>query len=187
MSRKRRAQRIARVERMARDVSDMDRDFYATCDPVRSIIHDPSRLRSNHNPLYARGRSVWIYAISDPRDRVIRYVGKTSCSLASRLKGHIKNPTSRAMRDWLDGLRMEGVVPKISPLERCWQKNWQSREQAWIRRFGSTLLNVLTGGEGKMSRVISKPDTDTVARSGPVRRFTREEIAAMNARLRGAT
>lgn len=88
-----------------------------------------------------------IYALVDPGDDCVRYVGMTSESLEIRLDGHIKQPTNRKMREWIAGLKAAGTTPLIRLLIAV-DHGWQRAERAWIAWFlkRGELLNVDPGG-----------------------------------------
>ncbi len=91
---------------------------------------------------------VWfIYALVDPRDEGVRYVGVTDKALADRLRGHLRKPTNGLMRSWLSDVRASGLLPSIRLLSAP-LGHWEHAEQGWIawfRRRGQ-LLNVDPGG-----------------------------------------
>lgn len=85
-----------------------------------------------------------IYALSDPRDGVIRYIGKTTQGLAERLAGHLASPTNPAMRVWINGLTASGSIPRIRLVTTAPVDQLDSEEQRQIERHaaeGHPLLN----------------------------------------------
>jgi hypothetical protein len=91
---------------------------------------------------------VWfIYALVDPRDERVRYVGVTDKPLADRLRGHLRKPTNAGMREWLSGISASGLLPSIRLLSAPLNQ-WEQAEQGWISWFRSrgSLLNVDPGG-----------------------------------------
>jgi len=58
---------------------------------------------TSYKPVSRYANLVYIYGLADPRDHLIRYVGKTQCSLWTRLEGHLKRPVNWKMRRWLKG------------------------------------------------------------------------------------
>ncbi|MDE2021216.1 MAG: GIY-YIG nuclease family protein [Patescibacteria group bacterium] len=56
----------------------------------------------------------FIYALIDPRDDRVRYIGST-VDPASRLQGHLSNPHGE-MFEWILSLRIEGLRPKLITL-----------------------------------------------------------------------
>lgn len=86
-----------------------------------------------------------IYALVDPRDSAIRYVGSTT-SMAQRLQKHHgqqgSDTTWRA--DWLRELHAAGLKTIVRVLEECDDALRLGREAAWIgklRQEGATLYN----------------------------------------------
>jgi hypothetical protein len=56
-----------------------------------------------------------VYALIDPRDGKLRYVGQTTKTLPQRLKGHLSRPAWR-VEEWIAGLRTVGLSPQIAAL-----------------------------------------------------------------------
>jgi hypothetical protein len=87
-----------------------------------------------------------IYALLDPRDEQVRYVGLTGRSVAVRLAQHMtqcrrmRTPTHR----WIAGLYAEGGEPITQLLE---ETDDPLRERWWISqlRLAGGLLNVYPG------------------------------------------
>jgi group I intron endonuclease len=93
---------------------------------------------------------VFIYALYDPRDGTLRYVGKSK-NLARRIKNHRNEKGERRKNRWFRLLISLGLEPKISVLEQVSEAAWQERECWWIKHFrenGCDLLNHTDGGEG---------------------------------------
>lgn len=97
---------------------------------------------------------VSIYALIDPRDARIRYVGKTKHELWHRRMLHVaearsENQTHKAR--WIRQLLADGVRPRPVLIERAPESGWQERERHWIatlRNAGHRLTNIARGGEG---------------------------------------
>ena len=92
-----------------------------------------------------------IYALVDPRDRRVRYVGKTRTTLARRLEGHLEKPTNHGMRLWLTELYEVKLRPDIVAIEFVAEFEWEAAERGWISWFRSraSLLNIDPGGEAR--------------------------------------
>lgn len=106
--------------------------------------------------------TAYIYALRDPRDGRVFYVGKT-CNLTVRFADHCsggrreKNPMRRRM---ILKLRDEGFKPMLHILEKCEGNIWQQREIFWIaeyRRRGYELCNSHIGGFGWPNGVKQNP------------------------------
>ena len=93
-----------------------------------------------------------IYALIDPRDQSVRYVGKTRQSLKGRLNGHVHDyhRKNNPCANWLKKLIRMGMSPIISLLEEVPTEIWQEAEQFWIayfRSIGARLTNSTSGGD----------------------------------------
>lgn len=98
-----------------------------------------------------------IYALTDPRDGVVRYVGKTY-NAKKRLLAHISE-AARSRRvnkkcSWIKELLLQGGSPTMSVLETGAGAGWQEAEKRWIKNFldaGVRLTNATDGGEAPMT------------------------------------
>lgn len=97
--------------------------------------------------------TTFIYALRDPRDGRVRYVGKTenierriSCHLASR----DRSPRGR----WMADLHKSRLRPLAVVLQEVDVERWQDAERRWIRRLSRRvrLLNGINGGGGAGDR-----------------------------------
>lgn len=115
-----------------------------------------------------------VYALVDPRDRSIRYVGKTTKPLSTRRSQHIalsRRPRSRARAthtthtthttQWIRSLALLGLTPDVRLLENVNStypspaRALNQAEIAWIahyRRHGANLTNHTNGGDGGDTR-----------------------------------
>lgn len=99
------------------------------------------------------GRTVYIYALRDPRDGAFRYIGKTARPVDLRLKEHLREPAGKHRRSrWIQKLKRLGLKPEVVVLEQiegAWP--WQESERYWIafaKAQGWDLVNSTAGGEG---------------------------------------
>lgn len=98
--------------------------------------------------------TVIIYGLYDPRDGVLRYVGKTSQPLHARVVQHTAPKALRLSHHraaWLRSLDAEGLKPEARVIEETTADEWESRERYWIafhRAQGANLVNGTDGGEG---------------------------------------
>lgn len=138
-----------------------------------------------------------VYALVDPRDEQVRYVGK-SVAVETRIKAHLRDRSATRKARWVRALQREGRVPEVLILETG-AGDWQGAEVKWIAYFraaGCDLTNATSGGEG-----LHNPTEETRERIGanqraiwddPVRREQRlamyatvEWREAVGASLRG--
>lgn len=96
--------------------------------------------------------SRYIYALLDPRDQSVRYVGQTSKALPARLKTHIKD--CRTVKNhracWVKHLVSLDLKPAMFLLEEVPGEFWQEAERFWIAHFAATgarLTNSTNGGD----------------------------------------
>jgi len=102
----------------------------------------------------------FIYTLSDPDTREIRYVGKTVKLLKYRLVGHIY--TSKKVRNyknnWIKSIIDRDKKPIIALIDSCPWNESQKLEQYWISQFktwGFNLVNTTEGGEGNLGLKMS--------------------------------
>lgn len=92
----------------------------------------------------SRTRQGAIYALIDPRDNKIRYIGKTTQPILNRLAGHLAQPTNPAMRVWINSLALQGLTPRIETVTTTTVARLDTEEQRQIHRHakaGHRLLN----------------------------------------------
>jgi len=90
----------------------------------------------------------YIYTLTDPRTKVIRYVGKTN-NPAVRLAMHLCEKRGSHKNNWLHQLRSLGLRPIMDVIEECTDETWAERERFWIAHFrnvGLPLTNLDSGG-----------------------------------------
>lgn len=78
-------------------------------------------------------RKVEIYALLDPRDGAIRYIGKANDS-AKRLKGHMRDARRRVtpVYNWINALAKMGLTPGMTVLLTPNVEEWPATERAAI-------------------------------------------------------
>lgn len=98
------------------------------------------------------GKTVYIYALVDPRTGLIRYIGKTIQSAAARLMAHLQDRGRCHRVNWIAELSRLGLKPEIRLIERLEGSiPWQEAERHWIaygRKNGWPLTNNTSGGDG---------------------------------------
>lgn len=81
--------------------------IYQSCGPcVSSLTHEDRR-----------GEPVYIYALTEPRSLLIRYVGKSS-DPEHRLSSHMSGSASYRVRAWVAELKAHGERPRVRILLR---------------------------------------------------------------------
>lgn len=90
-----------------------------------------------------------IYALIDPRDHSMRYIGKANDAM-KRLQTHMRDCVRRdtPVYRWIRKLVGLGQSPEILVLSEC--EGWQAEERRLIARArerGYRLLNVADGGD----------------------------------------
>ena len=94
-----------------------------------------------------------IYALTDPRNGKIRYVGKSNDTYL-RLKSHMSEARRNSgthRLNWLRQLLNLSLDPILTILEEVEDEDWQDRERYWIaygRSVGWPLTNATAGGKG---------------------------------------
>jgi len=95
-------------------------------------------------------QNTFIYALVDPRDKRIRYVGKSNTP-KRRLNHHLHDNWVCHRTNWIKQLLGIGLSPQLIILEEVEQRIWKERECFWIsllRANGFNLVNSTEGGDG---------------------------------------
>lgn len=93
---------------------------------------------------------VFIYSLSDPKDGLIKYVGKTSQKLNKRLFCHISESKKRNDKksNWISSLSKQNLKPIIEILDEVPENQWEFWEKYWIAQLSAWGLNLKNGNEG---------------------------------------
>ena len=92
-----------------------------------------------------------VYALKDPRNDKVRYVGVTREPLWRRLSNHISEKEKTHKSCWIKSLLNDGVRPTIELLADVDNSLRSEAEIGWIkffRQIGADLVNSTDGGEG---------------------------------------
>ncbi len=95
--------------------------------------------------------TVTIYALKDPRDGQIRYVGKTKQEPRKRFQGHLNEKRTTRKCRWFAALKAALLEPIILVLEEVPENEWEASERFWIeycKLSGFNLTNHTDGGDG---------------------------------------
>jgi hypothetical protein len=99
----------------------------------------------------------YIYLLIDPRDKSVRYVGKTS-NPKYRLSGHIteckKEKVVHRRARWIKSLLRENLKPEIKFVKICRLEEFESVESEYIKMYKSyKLTNSDETGQGNKNRI----------------------------------
>lgn len=142
-------------------------------------------------PTDFQNRTVTIYALIDPRDNQLRYVGRTVLPLVRRLKHHIHQANKNERRYcqcWIRAVLKDGHKPEIVDLETVPGSQWEEAEQFWIaywKYIGADLTNLSIGGGGSLGYVIPQHVREKMSKSHTGLIHSPEHCAAVGAALKG--
>jgi hypothetical protein len=98
-------------------------------------------------------KTVYIYALIDPRNEQVRYVGKSKFP-KKRLNGHLQGARKgfkTHRHNWIRQLLNEGLKPDLLILEEVKENEWEQAEKKWIVYYrdenGKDLTNTAEGGQ----------------------------------------
>jgi hypothetical protein len=93
----------------------------------------------------------FIYALCDPRNGQIRYIGKAN-NIGQRYATHLREKSKCHRSVWIQSLLAMGIKPELTIIENVEaDATWQDRERFWIKHYrslGYDLTNYTDGGEG---------------------------------------
>lgn len=145
----------------------------------------------DNGPKSGRSKPATIYALVDPRDGAVRYVGKAE-NVAQRLRLHLseaRKPTSQTHKSrWLRALMSADLRPIIRALEVPAGQSWVEAERRHIgeqKALGAVLLNLTEGGEGLPPAALTP---EAIAKAAEARKNSprwRQAVLEANARRRG--
>jgi hypothetical protein len=92
-------------------------------------------------------KTTFIYALRDPRDGEIRYVGKSN-DPSLRLHNHISSAVHprTPVNQWVAEITAAGLLPTVEVLEEIEWEMWPEAERRWIAQYSEQLRNVMPGG-----------------------------------------
>lgn len=92
-------------------------------------------------------RYSYIYALIDPRNNIIRYIGKSIYPF-KRYLNHLCEKKDAPKNRWIKRLKNRNLKPNIKILCKCKIKNVNSFEKKYISIYKKTLYNEREGGDG---------------------------------------
>lgn len=137
---------------------------------------------------------VYIYALCDPRNTAIRYIGK-SIKPKQRYKSHLipsNLKKNNHKNNWIKELLSLNLKPELDILEAVYSSEectWEEREKKWIALFrsigGPKLTNHTDGGEGASGLVFSEETRKRIAEANRGRTHSPESIEKIRAAHKG--
>jgi hypothetical protein len=97
-------------------------------------------------------KQVYIYALIDPRNGQIRYIGKAN-NPNERYKNHFNSARDKNThkRNWINSIRKDGFRPELLIIDCVNIVEWQYWEKFYVslyKYYGFDLLNYTAGGDG---------------------------------------
>lgn len=131
--------------------------------------------------------TTFIYGLIDPRDNIIKYVGKSD-DPEKRLLGHLKQcKESVTLKNrWVAKLKDMGLKPIVTILEEVPMSEWELKEQQWIKDLteqGYELKNGDRGGKGRSGFIVSdetRQKLSLVNKGRIISEETRDKISKAN-------
>lgn len=96
--------------------------------------------------------NVFIYALIDPRNDHVRYIGKAN-NPKDRYKNHFNSTRDKNThkRNWINSVRKDGLRPELVIIDEVPESEWIYWEKFYISLFktwGFNLVNYTEGGDG---------------------------------------
>lgn len=121
-----------------------------------------------------------VYALVDPRDNSVRYIGASTQTLQARLNGHLKSKSPR-VKAWVDELAVQGLKPRIEPITEGVPKDeLADLERAEITRrlvAGEQLLNESATAQGRRG-LARKCEMDRIERERAAWEYAANQVRA---------
>jgi hypothetical protein len=95
---------------------------------------------------------IYIYALKDPINNEIKYIGKTN-NIKRRYNNHLQEVNkgiNTKKVNWIRKLKENNTKPILEVLEICSDINWQEKEMYWIDIINPK-CNQTTGGGGQIT------------------------------------
>jgi hypothetical protein len=112
-----------------------------------------------------------IYALKDPTNLEIRYIGVTTQKLSQRLSNHVyysKKRNCTHVHNWILNLIKNGKYPVIEQIDCANKDNWENVEKKWIASI-ENLTNLHEGGKGVVKdKSLSSRERSALAHQVPI-------------------
>jgi len=90
----------------------------------------------------------FIYALCDPRDNRVRYIGKTN-DLRARYNQHLREKANTHRTHWIEHIKKLGMNPILTVIEQIApDQNWEERERYWIAHYRNMYDDLTNGSDG---------------------------------------
>lgn len=123
--------------------------------------------------------TTYIYALVDPRDNAIRYVGKT-VDIKNRLAQHMSDGSgSKEKREWVESLRSISLFPEVRILAVVNSDNCFTEEKSWIKKMIDDGCDLVNGNMGRGGTETTKKRNRKPLIAVPVR-FTEDELLQLD-------
>ena len=77
---------------------------------------------------------LYIYALKDPRNGIVKYVGRTS-NIKTRYRKHLSSKKSLQKDIWIGELKACGLEPEVIILEKVDRRHVIKSEMKWIKHY----------------------------------------------------
>lgn len=98
-------------------------------------------------------RKIFIYSLSDPTTKEVRYIGKTN-NVKRRYNEHLigkKIPLNNHKDNWIRTLTSKNLKPILNVIEEVTNEDWGEREIYWISQYDNLVNSTMGGEDGRMT------------------------------------
>ncbi len=129
----------------------------------------------------------YIYALIDPRDNEVRYIGY-SHDPKKRLGVHLAEKAHTKKNQWIRGLKKAGLKPILKIIDEASSAEIANLEIEWIARYksqGAKLLNGTSGGDSFGDYAITPEHRAKIVAANTGKKRSPEAVARISAGSRG--
>lgn len=125
-------------------------------------------------------RNAFIYALLDPRDNKIKYIGKSK-DPKTRFRKHLTQKGNTFKHKWISFLLDNSMTPILNIIEKCSESIIDEREKYWIAKYKNQICNHTAGGEGGATFTGKKHKQETKQKIGVANTGNkREDLSLFN-------